>query len=168
MNSWRWHLACFLRRFPWMTDLALRGMRVFQPRVTMGVIGVLMDETRTQVFLVEHVFHARKPWGLPGGWMERGEEPTQTVEREFYEETSLRVRAVHPLLIRRGIIGAHMDVVYLCEADGLDHDIHLCGELLRWAWVPVDDLPPIADFHQRAIQRAGEFYAHGTLPNGEG
>ena len=43
--------------------------------------------TQGQVLLVEHVFHPYAPWGLPGGWIDRNESPSQTaVIRELQEE----------------------------------------------------------------------------------
>ena len=61
-----------------------------------GVIGVLLDEIGERVLLVEHIFHTFRPWGLPGGWIARGEDPARTAEREYREETGLHVRAVTP------------------------------------------------------------------------
>jgi 8-oxo-dGTP diphosphatase len=143
-------------------------MRLIQPRFTMGAVGVLLDATGTRVLLVEHVFHARKPWGLPGGWINRGEDPGQTVEREFYEETGLRVRAIQPVLIERGRLDSHMEVVFLVRLDGADQRVRLSDELLHWGWVPIDDLQLLADLQEQAIRAAVIMAAHETMPFQDG
>jgi 8-oxo-dGTP diphosphatase len=160
VNTRRWHrrLASLLRRYPWSGRLAQRAYRLRVPRFTVGVVGVLLDEKHEQVLLVEHVFHTRKPWGLPGGWLERGENPAQTVEREFLEETGLRVRALHPLLVQiPAEMRQHLDLVYLCQlTDGTALDIHLSHELIDYRWVAQDALPPLVAFHAEAIRLAFE------------
>jgi 8-oxo-dGTP diphosphatase len=132
-----------------------RVYRLFQPRVSMGVVGVLLDAQNEHVLLVEHVFHGYRPWGLPGGWMDRDEEPAHTVEREFAEETGLRVCALYPLIVQRAhSMGAHMDVVYRCVLDGDSQTIRLSRELLNYRWTPLDDLPPMVSLHVVGIQAA--------------
>jgi len=34
-------------------------------------------------------------WGMPGGWVERGESPAQGAARELWEETGIRVSPEH-------------------------------------------------------------------------
>jgi ADP-ribose pyrophosphatase YjhB (NUDIX family) len=137
--------------------LVQRTFRLVQPRFSIGVVGVLLDETGSRVLLVEHIFHTHKPWGLPGGWLERGEDPSQTVEREFYEETGLHVQAVRPLLVQRTPeMRAHMDVVYLCGLDDTPQTIRLSHELLSYRWADPDDLPPLVVLHTQAIRAAFE------------
>jgi len=155
VGRWQRRVAGLLRRHPWAGTALQRTVRLAQPRFTCGVVGVLPDAGRTRVLLVEHVYHARTPWGLPGGWMARDEDPARTAEREFAEETGLRVRAVRPLLI---VLGKkwrrHLDVVFLLEQDGTDQAIRLCDELLSYRWAGLDDLPPVVALHRQAIALA--------------
>ncbi|MBN1565307.1 MAG: NUDIX hydrolase [Anaerolineae bacterium] len=170
-KRWIGRVAHLLRRFPWLGTLIQRVMRLVQPHFTAGAVGVLLDESQTRVLLVEHVFHTRTPWGLPGGWMDRGEDPAQTVEREFYEETGLKVRAVQPLLIQRSRLHGHMDIAFYCVLDaGAGYDsqaIRLSGELISWDWVALDDLPPLAAYTRQTIQTAQALAARGALPTGK-
>ena len=156
-NRWFGRIARMYRRYPWLGRMTQRGMRLIQPRFTVGAVGVLLDASGERVLLVEHVFHAVRPWGLPGGWINRREDPSHAVEREFHEETGLRVRAVRPLVVRlsRNMRG-HMDLVYLCVLDGEREPIRLSQELLAYRWTPLDDLPPLGDDQLRAIQAARE------------
>jgi len=54
-------------------------------RWDVGAVGVVFNDGG-EVLLVEHVFRPNYNWGLPGGWVERGENPADTVRREFEEE----------------------------------------------------------------------------------
>jgi len=151
-RQWHRRIAGLVQRHPWAARLVQRAYGLFQPRFTVGVVGLLFDSSG-RVLLVEHVLHARRPWGLPGGWLARGEDPAQTVEREFFEETGLRVRAVRPVLIERAPdMRAHMDVVYLCELAGQSQPIRLSHELMSYRWAPRDALPPLVAFHEKAIR----------------
>jgi ADP-ribose pyrophosphatase YjhB (NUDIX family) len=153
----RWHgrLARVLRRFPWMARLVQQIYRLKLERVTLGAVGVLLDPESERVLLVEHVFHSKRPWGLPGGWVGRGEDPTDTVRREFAEETGLRVRVLHLLLIERPPdMRAHFNLVYLCALDGDGQSIRLNNELLSYQWAAWDALPPLMELHRAAIQAA--------------
>lgn len=155
---WRRRLARALQRIPGSGPLLQRMMRLVQPRFSMGVAGVLLDETRSRVLLVEHIFHPKNPWGLPGGWIDRGEDPAQTIVREMWEEVGLRVRTERPLLVQRApTVSGLMDVAYLCALDGAGQNVVLNNELLDFRWAALDeldDLPRMVDFHYAAIAAA--------------
>lgn len=90
-------LAHWLRYFPPLRWGLVLGVRLFAPRQTVGVSASIFNEAG-QVLLVEHVFRPYYPWGLPGGWIERGEDPAKAVQRELQEELQLQV-AVKRLLL---------------------------------------------------------------------
>ncbi len=90
-------LASWLRRFPPLRWLLALAVRLSAPRHYVGAAGVIFNEAG-QVLLMEHVFRAYYPWGLPGGWVERGESPAETVLREVEEELGLRVKVKALLL----------------------------------------------------------------------
>lgn len=81
----RWLQRSALLR--WMLSLAVK---LFIPRNHIGAVGVIFNAAG-QVLLVEHVFRPYQAWGLPGGWVDRGENPAQTIEREVKEELNLRI-----------------------------------------------------------------------------
>lgn len=125
------------------------GLQVVQPRFTAGVVGVVMNREE-KILLVEHVFHPQTPWGLPGGWLERGEAPILALQRELREETGIQVSICYPLLIETGYYyRTHLDIAFLCRAES---DVScLSSELLDYRWASLDDLPPMLPFHRAAI-----------------
>ncbi len=165
--------ATLNRRFKLPGHLLNFAMRVIQPSYPIGTVGVLFDETHTRVLLVEHVFHADYPWGLPGGWLNRGEDPADAVVRELREETGLRVRVLLPLIAERGHDRRHMVVRYWCELIEWPQTITLCDELLDYRWAALDDLAGLIPEQVRAIKVAAALYQGGlagselTKPLGE-
>lgn len=142
-------LATLLQRYPFTQRLLRIAAKGIATRFTVGVVGVVLDDAG-RVLVVEHVFHPRSPWGLPGGWLESGESPSVGLAREIAEETSLEVEVLCPLLIdiaRCG--GRHLDIAYLCAARG--EVTALSSEILDYNWVPPDAVPRMVDFHQAAM-----------------
>src|SRR5467141_1565679 len=83
-------MAGWLRNFPPMFWGMKLAVRLFAPRQCVGAVGVVFNQAG-QVLIVEHVFRTDFPWGLPGGWIECGENPADTVRREIEEELKLKV-----------------------------------------------------------------------------
>ena len=141
-------LARLMKRIPGVAVLIQSVYRIFMQKHTIGVVGVVLN-AEGKVLLVEHVFHPKHPWGLPGGWMERGETPAFGLAREIREETGIVVEVERPLLIEKGFLPGHLDIVYLCDAK---NDVQaLSPELLDYRWVALDSLPSLSRIHRAAI-----------------
>ena len=145
-------LATLLRRYPITQYLLLIVARTIAARFTAGVVGIVLDDAG-RVLVVEHVFHPRTPWGLPGGWLESGESPSVGLAREIAEETGLEVEVLRPLLVDVTPYGGrrHLDIAYLCAARGDVSALNLSREILDYDWVAPDDVPRMVDFHQAAM-----------------
>jgi ADP-ribose pyrophosphatase YjhB (NUDIX family) len=148
----RQQLAAVIRRIPKLMLIPYHLYRFIQPKYSVGVVGVVLNEQR-EVLLVEHVFHPRKPWGLPGGWIGFNEDPSQAVIREFAEELDLTIDIEHLLLIRRTEFN-HLDFAYLCQTKGEIGTISY--ELLAYDWFKQENLPHLHTFHDEAIKAAFE------------
>jgi 8-oxo-dGTP diphosphatase len=146
----RQQLAIVIRRIPTLMLIPYYTYRFFQPKYSIGVIGVVIN-SEGKVLLVEHVFHPRLPWGLPGGWINFNEDPAQAAERELSEELNLNVTATRLLLMERTQFN-HLDIAYLCDAKSEIGT--LSYELLGYQWYAFDELPRLHPFHYRAIQIA--------------
>ena len=146
---WR-GVANTVRRAPWLMASARVLWRLRQAKFTAGVVGVVFNPAG-EVLIVEHVFHPYTPWGLPGGWVDRGEDPAYTIQREIHEELALAV-TVGPVLTVKVDLGNHIDLAYLCYPTGSIGK--LSSELLDYRWSAPADLPRLHSFHDKAVRRA--------------
>lgn len=151
----RQRIARGVKRVPWVIAIGHFVWRLFQPRYTIGVAGVVFNE-RGQVLLVEHVLHPLTPWGLPGGWINANEQPHHGLQRELLEELQLTSQ-VELILLTEVSYRYHLDIAYLCEAQLPIGE--LSDELLSYAWFEPDQLPKLILFHQRSIAKAVEMRA---------
>ncbi len=152
LARYKTHIAAMFHHFPWLGAIGQRIWQFGQARFSVGTIGVVFDDAG-RILLLHHVFRSRYSWGLPGGWVERRENPADTIVREVLEETGLRVRVVCPLLIDLGIHHPnHLDLAYLCELEG--GEIRLSNEILGYRWSEPSELPKLFETQQRAVELA--------------
>jgi 8-oxo-dGTP diphosphatase len=161
-NKIFWHrVASTLKKFPWLVVAARHVWRIRQTKFTAGAVGVVLNQER-KVLLVEHVFHPKTPWGLPGGWMSYDEDPSEAIRREMHEELELDIDPVKVLIIKNDQ-GDHLDFAYLCHP--LGQIGQLSDELLSYGWFDVDELPRVIKFHYQAIMLALEMPVAGEIEN---
>lgn len=126
--------------------------RLIVPRHRVGVLVVLFDE-RGEVLLLRHVFHTTSEWGLPGGWLERGETPQQGALRELREETGLEATLGPVVLLSGEPEPWHIPLVFVARAQ--PGRIRLSFEASEARWFPDRELPESLDpFLRQAIRRA--------------
>lgn len=113
-----------------------------------------------QVLLVQERVDGR--WSLPGGWADVGDLPSQTIVREVWEESGLRVAP-------RKLIGVYdanrvgtplffyhaYKLVFLCDL--LGGELQASDETLDAGFFPFDDLPPLS------MERTGERHLQDVL-----
>jgi len=130
------------------------GLILTRQARTLGSVGIVVSTS--QVLLVRTWYRA--DWGLPGGYLRRGEEPVRGLVRELLEETGLEIR--HPtedpmFLFQRH--RRHIDFVFT---------VHLeCGpeklpggkssEITMVQWFELDDLPRLQPEADAALRAAG-------------
>ncbi len=152
-RSWSMPLLRQLLRAPRLHWLAAR---LFNDRFLLGVVGVITDE-RQHVLLFHHTYRML-PWGLPGGWMTRGETPFEALEREVREESGLEVRAGGLLLV--GTTPDRPKLEFVVGAQVLGGQFRPSHEVSAMQWAPIDGLPPIP-LIQRHILREAARLAQG-------
>lgn len=155
-------LAAWLQRSAFLRWGLRLGVYALIPRQHVGVVGVLFNEAG-QVLLVEHVFRPHFPWGLPGGWIGRGEDPAAAVQREFGEELGLEIVVKQLLLCRpqggRTGVPPGLGLAYYCRLPGngappVDFTAVNCDyEVLSAAWLdPTTIDRPLTPIDRQAIE----------------
>lgn len=148
-----------LVKLPLLNGMMKWAIRLVVPRHRIGVVIVVMNETE-QVLLLRHVFHPHTPWGLPGGWLNRNESPSEGVLREFKEETGLTAVLNTIILAGQQHNPPHLGIAYLGQLQG--GSLQLSSEIVEAGWFSFDNLPgPLQPFHRDAVTAAA--HRQGTI-----
>lgn len=144
-SAWRKSPA-FVRRW---------GVWLAQPRFAVTAGAVVLDE-RGRVLLLRHVFRMGSRWGIPGGFITRGEQPEDALRREMKEETGLDFDEVELAFIRTLTRPQQVEVIFRCrlKAAALDGRAESM-EIERAEWFERGALPPeLGADQRRLIERA--------------
>lgn len=107
----------------WLRRLALR---VGMARVSVGVCALALDG-RGRLLVVRHTYR-RQPWGLPGGFIGRDEQPTAALAREMWEELGIEATIGPLVYAETWLPGQHLTLYYAASlrdmpvADGVELD----------------------------------------------
>src|SRR5581483_166932 len=124
-------------------------LRLTTASVLLGASAVILDE-RGQVLVLEHTYRRAAPWGLPGGYLSKGEDPQQGVRREVREETGLDVE-VGELLDAGLFVPDELDLAYHCRVVG--GQLRLGPEIRRAEYRPLERLGEILPKQQTMLER---------------
>jgi ADP-ribose pyrophosphatase YjhB (NUDIX family) len=129
-------LAAIWRRVP----RALRrwSVRLSHPRFAVTA-GAVVTDAHGRVLLLKHRFRPGAGWGMPGGFMEQGEQPGEALRRELREEVGLEVENLELFTTRAFKTAKQVEIVFCCRALG-DPD-RLSFEIQKAAWFLPDELP---------------------------
>jgi 8-oxo-dGTP diphosphatase len=113
-------------------------VRLSHPRFAVTV-GAVITDARGRVLLLKHRFRPGTGWGMPGGFMEAGEQPEEALRRELREEVSLEVENLQLFTVRAFKRPMQVEIIFTARAIG-DPD-QLSFEIQKAAWFSVDELP---------------------------
>ena len=129
-------LAAIWRRAP--RSMRRWTVRLSHPRFAVTA-GVVITDARGRVLLLKHRFRPGTGWGMPGGFMEAGEQPEQALRRELREEVGLEVEELKLFTTRAFQSPRQVEIVFTACAIG-DPD-QLSFEIQKAAWFLPDELP---------------------------
>ena len=93
------------------------SMRATQTRFTVTA-GALIFNDAGEVLLLKHRFRAGSGWGIPGGFLEHGEQPEEALRRELREEIGLEVEEVEIFTARSFKKPQQVEILFCCRANG--------------------------------------------------
>ena len=96
-------------------SLRMKIIRTTQGKFTVSVAAVITNEN-DEVLLLDHVLRPASSWGIPGGFLNHGEQPVDAVRRELYEETGIELTDVE--LFRVRTIYRHVEILFHAKAVG--------------------------------------------------
>lgn len=111
--------------------------RRFQTHFTVSAAGVITNE-RGEVLLLNHILRPVSGWGLPGGFLDAGEQPEAAFRREIREETGLELSDVR--LVRTRTLHRHIEIIF--AAKGIGEPVVQSREITELGWFNLDNMPP--------------------------
>jgi len=102
------------RTLPQAYWLRFSIQRLFIQNFLVGVAGAIFNQAG-KILLFKHSYRKEYPWGLPSGWLKKGEQPGEALIREIKEETGWDARIVRPLFVKADDVWSRLDVIFICE-----------------------------------------------------
>ena len=122
--------------------------RSVQTKFTVSAAGVIVND-RDEVLLLNHVLRPFSGWGVPGGFMDAGEQPEATFRREIREETGLELQDIK--LFRARTLNRHIEIIF--TARGVGEASVQSGEITELGWFAPDDIPKEMSLDQQFLVR---------------
>jgi len=122
--------------------------RSVQVKFTVSAAGVITNENG-EVLLLNHVLRPVSGWGVPGGFLNAGEQPEAAFRREIREETGLELRDV--TIYRTRTLKQHIEIIFL--AKGVGEASVKSGEITELGWFAVENMPKEMSLDQQFLIR---------------
>ena len=123
-------------------------MRLTHARFTVTAGGLIFNDAG-EILLLKHRFRAGSGWGLPGGFINAGEQPIDALRRELREEIELEVQDVEIFSTRSFKKPRQVEVLFRCRANGSVTPRTM--EVERAEWFSLQSLPAGLPRDQRLI-----------------
>jgi mutator protein MutT len=121
-------------------------VRLTQQTFTVSV-GAVVTNDEGKVLLLDHVLRPASGWGIPGGFINAGEQPADAVRREICEEIGLEIKHIELLRVRT--INRHIEILFRANAGGEGKIKSL--EIKQVGWFAVDEMPEEMNEAQKKI-----------------
>lgn len=122
--------------------------RIAQVKFTVSAAGIITNESG-QVLLLNHVLRPVSGWGVPGGFLNFGEQPEAAFRREIREETGLDLSEVS--IYRCRTLRRHIEIIFI--AKGIGEARVLSREIIELRWFDVDEIPSEMSLDQQFMIR---------------
>ncbi|MEK6282331.1 MAG: NUDIX domain-containing protein [Acidobacteriota bacterium] len=113
-------------------------MSFTHPRFSVTAGAVITDEPG-RILLLKHRFRPGTGWGMPGGFIEKGEQPEEALRRELREEVGLEVEKIELFYTRAFSKPMQIEIIFRCQAMGNPGQLNY--EIERAEWFPPNGLP---------------------------
>ena len=111
-------------------------IKATQPSFTVSAATVVTDDAG-RILLLNHILRPASGWGVPGGFLNRGEQPDETAKREIFEETGLRVSNLKMYCVKTN--NSHVEFWFTGTANGEAQA--KSREILEARWFAPSEIP---------------------------
>lgn len=129
-------------------------MRVSNARFTVTAGAIIFNDAG-QILLLKHRFRTGSGWGLPGGFLNSGEQPIEALKRELREEIGMEVEGAEVFAARSFRKPRQVEVLFRCRARGMATPQTM--EVERAEWFSLGSLPDgLPHDQRRLVERAAK------------
>ena len=122
----------------------------------------MLDECG-HLLLLEHVFRPGSGWGIPGGFIKKGEQPEEAIRRELREEIGMELESAEIAFVRTLKRPSQVEIIFRCRPQGRD-PVTQSIEVKSAKWFALDALPRgLTRDQRRQIERV---LNNGAKPSG--
>lgn len=114
-----------------------RIVRATQSTFTVSAAAVILNQGG-EVLILNHVLRPASGWGLPGGFLNTGEQPDEGIRREIREETGIELDNLRMFRVRT--LNRHIEILFTATTSGKPEV--LSREILGLGWFTSETLPP--------------------------
>ena len=131
------------------------GVWLAEPRF-MVTVGAVVVDAGGRVMLLKHEFRTGSGWGIPGGFMEAGEQPLDALRRELREEVGVELDGAEIINVRTLKRPQQVEIHFHCRVRGEARAATPQSmEINSVGWFEADALPPeLSQDQRRIIKRA--------------
>lgn len=111
---------------------------------------VVVLNAEGRVLILRHLLRPEGGWGLPGGFIDSGEQPSDGVRRELKEETGIELEDLRMLRVRT--IGRHVEMIFAARSN--DDARIMSREIAELGWYTLTELPGLLPSDQLGVAQA--------------
>ncbi len=123
-------------------------VRSSQTAFTVSAAVIIINDER-QVLLLDHVLRIGESWGMPGGFIKRGEQLEEGLRREIREETGLELENVN--ILRTRTADRHVEALFSATTTG-EAQVK-SREIKEVKWFTIDSIPENMSCAHKSIIR---------------
>lgn len=130
-------------------NLRILLIRATQQKFTVSVAAIITN-SEGNVLLLEHLLRPQASgWGIPGGFINHGEQFEAAIRRELREETGIELTSVS--LLRMRTVGRHVEIMFRARTE--DEPRIQSREIVSFGWFAVDEMPAGMSVIQKTLVR---------------
>lgn len=139
------------RVLPLPESLRFLIMWVVNPKFLVAVDALIFNNDGA-CLLFHHPYRQEFQWGLPGGYIKRGEHPEDAIKREIAEESGLELHVIRLLDVHMADDYPRISLAYLAELKG-DFTFTPSVEVSEAKFFMPHHLPPLFPEQIEVIQK---------------
>ena len=124
-------------------------IRISHGTFTVSAAAVVVN-AEGKVLVLRHLLRPADGWGLPGGFIDSGEQPEAAIRRELKEETGIELADLRLLVVRT--LGRHIEMLFAARSD--DEARILSSEIDELGWYTLEELPDRLPSDQLGVAKA--------------